>query len=448
MPTATLTEDAINVELNWFSEVLAVRLQLFFNEPCVYRSSLDIPAPEYTDMDSPFSKFIILHQFRQQQRLLLILSLVPMLKPELLDPLFQKDPSTGRIYTAFGVVQGARYSGLLPTLETYCFIIGAANPGFRAAVLKSVHSDQSLFKRNYLSIDTPMPGDPPLSAVISPSPELLSWVFHDEEYAPVFSASFPAKKITTRQTWADLILEDKVKQQVDEISTWIEHGQALHSDWGLGNKIKPGHRSLFHGPSGTGKTLTATLIGMQHNMDVFRVDLSMVVSKYIGETEKNLSQIFDQAENRNWVLFFDEADALFGKRTNIKDAHDRFANQEISYLLQRVEDYNGLVILATNFKTNIDEAFARRFQSVINFPMPKAGEREQLWRKMLPDKMNLEPGINLAEIARSYELSGGSIINVVQYCALMALKRKSDTIALADITEGIKREFGKAGKAM
>jgi SpoVK/Ycf46/Vps4 family AAA+-type ATPase len=135
-------------------------------------------------------------------------------------------------------------------------------------------------------------------------------------------------------------------------------------------QTEQGYRALFHGPPGTGKTLTAALVGKEFDIPVYRIDLSMVVSKYIGETEKNLELLFDRAEKKGWILFFDEADALFGKRTDVKDAHDRFTNQEVSYLLQRIEDYNGLVILATNMKSNIDEAFIRRLHLVIHFPLP------------------------------------------------------------------------------
>ena len=141
-------------------------------------------------------------------------------------------------------------------------------------------------------------------------------------------------------------------------------------EWQLNRYVSGGYRVLFHGPPGTGKSMTVRLLGKNSGRDVFRVDLSQVVSKYIGETEKNLSRIFDKAELRDWILFFDEADALFGKRTDIKDAHDRFANQEISFLLQRIEDFSGLVILATNLKSNLDEAFLRRFQSVVYFNVP------------------------------------------------------------------------------
>lgn len=152
------------------------------------------------------------------------------------------------------------------------------------------------------------------------------------------------------------------------------------------------------------------------------------------------------AENRDWILFFDEADSLFGKRTNIKDAHDRYANQEIAYLLQRVEDYHGLVVLSTNLKSNIDEAFARRFQNVIRFVMPGAEQRELLWKETFSEKTILEEKIDLKEIAAKYEITGGSILNVIQYCSLMAMGRNSNVILLEDLLEGIKREFKKEGK--
>jgi len=171
----------------------------------------------------------------------------------------------------------------------------------------------------------------------------------------------------------------------------------------------------------------------------------MVVSKFIGETEKNLANLFDRAENKDWILFFDEADALFGKRTGIRDAHDKYANQEVSYLLQRVETYNGLVILASNFKSNIDEAFVRRFQSIIHFPMPKASERLLLWQKAFPEKLQLN-GLNINTLAQKYELTGAAILNVVQFACLRTLERGDVHISDADVREGVVREFNKEGK--
>ncbi|MCP4374415.1 MAG: ATP-binding protein, partial [Deltaproteobacteria bacterium] len=263
---------------------------------------------------------------------------------------------------------------------------------------------------------------------------------------PHFGIDFPARNIETAMEWKDLVLDSDVMEQVLEIKTWIEYGDKLLYDYGLGKKIKPGYRSLFYGPSGTGKTLTATLLGKITGQDVFRIDLSLVISKYIGETEKNLEKVFQKADKRRWILFFDEADALFGKRTNISDAHDRFANQEVSYLLQRVEDYTGVVILASNMKSNLDEAFTRRFQSIIFFPMPKKRERYRLWKNAFSEKTKLEEKVSLSEIAEKYELSGGSIVNVIRYSTLMALKQNRKVITLNDIQTGLRREFQKEGK--
>src|SRR6202012_489898 len=194
--------------------------------------------------------------------------------------------------------------------------------------------------------------------------------------------------------WEDIVLDDLVMAQVEEINTWLEHGDTLMNDWGLLKKIKPGYRALFYGPPGTGKTLTATLIGKASGRDVYKVDLSMIVSKYIGETEKNLSKIFDIAQYKNWILFFDEADALFGKRTAASSSNDRHANQQTAYLLQRIEDFPGIVILATNLKANMDDAFTRRFQAMIHFNMPTAEERYQLWNNAFSETCTLHPDID------------------------------------------------------
>lgn len=237
---------------------------------------------------------------------------------------------------------------------------------------------------------------------------------------------------------------------MEELENWIKHHERLMNGWNMKRWIKPGYRALFHGPPGTGKTLTALIIGKKTGRDVFRIDLSMVVSKFIGETEKNLSQLFERARNKDWILFFDEADALFGKRTNVRDAHDKYANQEVAYLLQRIESHDGLIILASNFKSNIDEAFIRRFQSVIYFPLPSAAERLLLWNKTLPvdSGLKLPSQEELSAIARKYEITGAGIVNVVQYCCLEALANDSDDISAALLRTGIEREYQKEGKVI
>ena len=182
-------------------------------------------------------------------------------------------------------------------------------------------------------------------------------------------------------------------------------------------------------------------------LDVYRVDLSQVVSKFIGETEKNMANIFDQAENKNWILFFDEADALFGKRTATSDSKDRHANQEVAYLLQRVEDFAGVVILATNLKANMDIAFTRRFQSIIYFPAPNVEQRFQLWENSFRN-VKKDKDVDFSIVANDHKITGGSIINVLRYCSLNALRRGSDSVCMEDITDGIKKELRKEGKTM
>ena len=262
----------------------------------------------------------------------------------------------------------------------------------------------------------------------------------DTEYKPDYNIGFPAKRITSDLNWEDMVLDFQVAEELEEINTWISSHHTIMAKWGLSHFLKAGYRALFYGPPGTGKTLAATLIGKKNGMDVYRVDLSMIVSKYIGETEKNLARVFDLAENRNWILFFDEADALFGKRTSTNTSNDRHANQEVAYLLQRIEDFPGTVILATNLRSNIDEAFARRFQSMIYFPMPSKELRAELWRKMLPESWLGKDGGELIEIASETELSGGSITNVVRRCALYLVQRKEKCLRKMILKEALQKD--------
>jgi SpoVK/Ycf46/Vps4 family AAA+-type ATPase len=173
--------------------------------------------------------------------------------------------------------------------------------------------------------------------------------------------------LDTEQSWKELALPQETLTQVEEIKNWLKQSSSVKAGKSLQRKIKPGYRALFYGTNDTRKASTASLIGKELNKEVYKIDLSQVVSKYIGETEKNLELVFASAKDKDWILFFDEADALFGKRTGVRDAHDKYANQEVSYLLQRMEEYSGLAILATNIKSNIDPAFTRRFNSILRF---------------------------------------------------------------------------------
>lgn len=201
-----------------------------------------------------------------------------------------------------------------------------------------------------------------------------------------------------------------------------------------------------NGPVGAGKTLTAGLLGKETRRDVYSVDLSLVVSKWIGETEKNLAAIFDQAEAEDRILFFDEADALFGRRTEVRQSHDRHANQEVAYILQLLEKYEGVVILASNLRANIDKAFARRFHSIIYFPAPGPDERERLWKNAFEGSVDLSSDVDFRALAAEYELTGAQIANVLLSAALSAQADDGRPVCIADIRRSVVKEQAKDGR--
>jgi hypothetical protein len=383
-----------------------------------------------------------------EDKLLVIVSVVSSMRPQLFDPLKTKLSITDTRYTEVGGYIDEACVAFLPTIDTLIFLLAGTDIKLRAQYLVHFSSNHILFKNGFINPIRKSNLMPFSSAVLCATDDIIHLLLTGEDYSPEFSAEFPAKKLTTALEWEDLVLDERTLTEVREIKLWIDQHEKLYNVWGMGSKLKPGYRSLFFGPPGTGKTLTAALLGKYTGKEVFRIDLSLVVSKYIGETEKNLSRIFDRAEKKNWILFFDEADALFGKRTSINNSNDRYANQEVSFLLQRVEDYPGVVILATNLKANIDDAFARRFQSMVQYSLPNAEQRLRLWKNNFPEVCTLEKIIDIEKIAARYELSGGAIINVVRYCCLKTLENNSEIILLADIENGIRRELHKEGKSM
>lgn len=450
MVTDSLIRNASSLEreLQWFAMVADARLKLYFKQECAFESILELEPPEYNTNESVYSEFIQYYHLSFAERILLLLALVPHIKPELLDPLFASNGETNRGWTEFGGIQGKNHGGFVPTGETFMFIMTGGSLKDRFALTDVFSAEHVFAKHQILQLEHAPDGEPFLSGTIQISRDILDYLTIGEVHPPVMSSRFPAKRITTEREWSDLVVDEKTFQQIEEIKTWLDYGNTLLYDWGMSKKLRKGYRCLFYGPPGTGKTMTACLLGKDTNRDVYRIDLSLVVSKYIGETEKNLSNVFNQAENKNWILFFDEADALFGKRTSVSDAHDRYANQEVSYLLQRIEDYNGLVLLASNQKDNMDEAFTRRFDNIINFSLPRPDQRLKIWEQAFAEKSTLAGDISLKEIAKGYELSGGAIMNAVGYASLMTLKKNSREISKSDLIAGVKKEYTKEGRTV
>ena len=416
------------------------RLQLHFTS-----NGKEIAAEELPELNSSVFEG---KQLNHYETIILLTALAVHIQPAFFDNAIQRYMPKGGEFPEFGGVKGSNTRYMLPTGDTALFLLAGTDTDKRRQVLRYFSSSHWFWTENVLWLEQVKEGEPRMSGKIILQQEYIDLLTTGVISKPAFGPDFPAKLVCTKMEWEDLIITSKTKQQINDIKIWLHHNTVFLNDWGMDKRIKPGYRTLFYGPPGTGKTLTATLLGKQFEKDVYRIDLSQIVSKYIGETEKNLEKIFKKAENKNWILFFDEADALFGKRSNVQNAHDKYANQEVSYLLQRVEDFTGLIILASNYKSNIDQAFIRRFNSVIHFPMPNATERYQIWKTSMPQKAMPDKDVDLMAIATKYELSGSSIVNVIHYASLQTIFKNSTTISRKDIIEGLKREYEKEERVL
>ncbi|MBF9222678.1 ATP-binding protein [Hymenobacter ruricola] len=433
-------------ELDWLAETLDARVKRYFGLETAPDAPAELPAPKLPSAKTDFfAALVAREQLGRDERLVLALALAPYLRPQLLDLFFARNSTYDRPFTEFGGLRGKGHAGFLPTGETALFLLAGDDLTRRLHYQTSLWDESPLAAARLVQLSSSEPGEPPLSGGLTVPPDALALLTTGERPRPHYSLDFPAQRVTTPLAWDDLVLDYPVLDQLEEMRTWLTHQDDIMADAHLRRHLKPGYRALFYGPPGTGKTLTACLLGQATGHEVYRVDLSMIVSKYIGETEKNLARVFDTAERRQWILFFDEADALFGKRSTATTANDRHANQEIAYLLQRIEDFAGVIVLASNLKGNVDEAFARRFQAMIHFPLPGPAEREKLWRKAFAKAVPLAPDVDFRALAEQYKVAGGAIINVLRYCVLVHLQR-AQPVTADDLRRGLQRELAKEGK--
>lgn len=439
--------ETLERETAWFRQVLDHRMRLHGGEEGLEPDPLTAcPPPDLPESGSPYADAIRSLDLGPAERLILILAFLPHLRPEVLDPFFIHNRGLDRRFTEFGGLVGQSHGGFLPTAETAMYLLAGDRMEARLRYHPLFRGEHPLYLENLLRLQRRHLDEPALAAILEVSAEGVERLTTGESYDPPFSAEFPAQRITTPYQWDDLVLEPSSREEIEGILAWIRHQGELLDGWGLAKRLKPGFRALFHGPPGTGKTLTAGLLGQETGLPVYRIDLSKVISKYIGETEKNLANLFDQARHRDWILFFDEADSLFGARTESRTANDRAANQQIAYLLQRIEDFPGVVLLATNLQSHVDEAFLRRFQAMIHFPIPEPAQRLRLWKDHFADKpYPLAADVDLEELARRYEISGGGIVNVLRFACLRAITHRPQEIRAVDLRRGIRRELHKAG---
>ncbi|WP_080749108.1 ATP-binding protein [Vibrio coralliilyticus] len=437
----------------WCETLMQTRLQLYFGQECPYSCVRDIPPPEVANYEGTLARFVASHRLDFDAQLLLALALMPTVKPQVLDVLMMRNDNIERPYTEFG---GAEANGaVVANGETLAFLLGGECIATRLNVQHwlshALSGDVNSLSKGQAAVAAQL--EQPEFAITNPLK--LPLVFNANHNALLTlgtpakaakGAGFPAQLIEPKHHIESLVLPNSVLKHLDDIHAWAQHGHTLANEWGMGPHIRPGYRALFYGPSGTGKTMTAGLLGQLLGKDVYKVDLSQIHSKYIGETEKNLAQVFALAEQNDWVLFFDEADAVFGKRTQTSSSNDQFANQNVAYLLQRIECFTGLVILASNYKDNVDDAFFRRFETVVAFPKPESEQRLAMWKNGFSAKAELAPDVNLKQIALQYSLSGAAIMNVIRYVSLKAIAQSRNVISLSDLLEGIEKENGSTNQ--
>ncbi len=432
--------ELIEQELNALELIIKTSIKSYFDQD---DKKLEFNFPNLDEYDSSYSKFLKKHDLNEHERIILLLALAREVYPLVLDPFLTKNKLYDLRFTEFGGTTNEINNSFIPTLQTALFLICKDDKLAIVNTLNELCKRGKIFKINiFKNTDSINVIERPLSLS---NAAVNSFLNEEDLHTATYTKDFPATLLQTDQTWNDLVFSKFTIEHLEELDTWLFHQDELLNDWGMSKYIKKGYKALFYGPPGTGKSLTATLLGKKINKMVYRIDVSQVVSKYIGETEKNLEKVFQQAEDENWVLFFDEADSIFGKRTSVSSSNDKYANQETSYLLQRIDECKNMVILASNLKDNFDEAFLRRFQSIIYFPLPNKEERLTLWQKGFSKKAIVDE-VDLEEIALDYEVSGATIMNVVRYASLMAIKNKTTIIKQADVIKGIRREKYKEGK--
>ncbi len=394
------------------------------------------PNSKFSDSDGAYANFVTENSLNREERLLILLSLI-----QYIDPGFIHQLETEK--NEYRLVQCSKTGLMLPTGETFLKLLSANDKNVRIEAHKYLGTDHLFYRKSVIDLGDVNEGMSRFFGVLKLTPTYQELFLYNKHSRPRFSQEFPAHLLETHLAWEDLSINPITADKVDEIRAFLDHGDTLRDNWGLKKHMKPGYRCLFYGPSGTGKTLAATLLGKHIGREVYRVDISSVISKYIGETAKNLNSLFNTAEDKDWILFFDEGDALFGKRVDTSQSEDKnshFANQDIAYLLQRIENYNGLVIVASNFKKNMDDAFSRRFQNIVHFDLLNQELSKKYWENNIPSNVTLGAGIDLELIVKRYPLSPASIINVINRVCLKTIRKGSTEISNADLELCIKDE--------
>lgn len=439
--------DVLEMEYEWLHDLIMARCVECEEEDYIVTTLAEKSAPELAGEQGPYSHLCRNSELSIVERVFILLSLEvhyqPLILLERLADIKEKHP---KAFPYLSYYKDPFSNNYYPTVQSLMFICAGKDPEQWRLIEQMIFHRGKLMKEQIISLRDPDERGRlgmRLNQLIDLTPEYAEYLLQGRKPRPDFGRAFPARWVTTNLTWDHLVLDESTRSGIADVMDWVSYGKDVITR--AQGKINKSFPCLFFGPPGTGKSFTAKLIGKEYKKDVFRIDLSMIVSKYIGETEKNLASLFDRAEGKDWILFFDEADALFGKRTNISDSKDKWANLEMSYLLQRMEEYEGLCILATNLKHNLDQAMTRRFQALIYFPWPKPEARVEIWKKSLPPGFEYPEKISFTKLGK-YDLSGAGIANVLKASCVKAAKRGDYILKVEDLSRFIRVEYAKENR--
>jgi hypothetical protein len=415
-----LNGQRLSEETRWLKDIIQARLK---NGKVGFEELMEsFPAPSVNG-NNYFDLFVTAHELTTAERLLLILSIIPAYRPEVLDQFLKKEGNTITPYReGLGGEIDKKLGYFAPSVKTFFFLIAGDNEQDYTEQWYILTEENKLVRKQIIYFPEIGGGEERLlTSRLKVASEYFNHILFGKAPYLEFSTDFPVKLLTTDQEWEDLIVEPHVIDQLEDFIDWYEQKPSInHRD----PSVKEGYLALFYGPPGTGKTMTAALLGRRCNLPVYRIDVSLIVSKWVGETGKNIKKLFEKVKQRECILFFDEADSLFGARTGVDDAQDKYANQEVATLLMEIEEYKGMCILATNLEKNIDRAFRRRLQSQILFERPNASLRRRLWEQYLPNGFELHEHIDLDKVAKRMDVTGANIRNIYKMCAAKSSRRK------------------------
>ena len=435
---------ALELELTWLAQVIDVAIRTHLN-PGV--DAGDVPTPSLAELpDSVYRDFIDAHGMSFDERLVMILAMAPHFRPQVLDPFSMSNKTLNSRFSEFGGIMRDGHAGFWPTLQTAAFLLSGDRLERRFELQRLFDPSHFFAVENVFPLAGRDSAHSRFSIPLDLNPKFLNLFSIGSAHQPSVSPNFLAKPLTTQKEWTDLVLPPRTQMALEDMMAWFQHHDKVLREQRLEGLIDRGLHGLFYGPPGTGKTMAAALIGKAIGVPVYRIDLSLVSSTWGGETERNLGSLFDQAESNHWILFFDEADALLSKRAETASSNDRHANQELGYLLQRIEGFRGALVLASSLKVNLDSAIVRRLQFTIPFSQPREEERRQIWSRLFAPPTRLAPDVNLEALAAEYEINGSSIVNVLRYASVMAMRRQDQELRLTDLREGVRRELQKTGR--